>query len=479
MSARRPAPLRSRRSIDPGPLLWVRISPFRFPARWRTSEPAIVRVVSTPRQPLQNILWLVGERVGRAAVTATVLALVARHLEPAGFGQLNFAVVIVTISAALANLGLEGIVVNELVRRPNQIGAVLGTAFRLRLAAGATTVGLLVLGSVLVPGVADARLVAIVALLLLFQPAEVIDLWFQRHLDSRRTVVVRLIALLAGSTLKLWLVAANAAVTSFAWAQVADSVFIAAGLTWAGRRSPYADGRWTWDPAIARLLWTRGAPLAISAVAVGFAMRFDQLLVRHWLGAAEAGIYFAASRLTEFALFVGSTMALSLFPALSTSHAQSPEAYRARLQAMFDALSAAGWAVALGCTLIGPAVVRLLYGPAYASAAPVLVVQGWGCLFALSAAARWQFILLSAPTILNLAAAVVHVAVVFGASWWLIPRHGTLGAALAWLAAAAASGYGTSLLFPALRPCALAQTRGLLIPVAPGRWRGLLQQFHT
>lgn len=146
---------------------------------------------------------------------------------------------------------------------------------------------------------------------------------------------------------------------------------------------------------------------------------------------------------------------------------------------MFDALSALGWLVALGCTFLGPAILGLLYGPAYVGAAPLLAVQGWACLFALSAGARWQFILLSAPTILNLGAALLHVAVLLGAGWWLVPAQGAPGAATAWLAAVVASGYATSFLFPPLRACAAAQTRGLLIPVAPARWRSLLAQFRS
>ena len=434
--------------------------------------------VPTPRQPQQNIVWLVGERVGRAAVTATVLGVVARYLHPAGFGRLNFALAVTAIGAALANLGLEGLVVNELVRRPAQTGAVLGTAFRLRLAASLVTAGLVGgLAALVAPG--DAGLIAVVALGLVFQPAEVVDLWFQRHLQSRRTVMARTVGIMAGATLKLWLVARGAALPAFAWAQVADVACIALALGWAGWRSPDRSGAWSWDPEIARLFWRRGAPLAVSGVMVAFALRLDQLLVRAWLGENDAGIYFAATRLTDMALFVGAAMTLSLFPALAASHARTPEEYQARLQALFDALSALGWLVTIGGTLAGPWIVRLLYGPAYFDAVSVLAVQGWACLFALSAGVRWNFILLSAPTSLNLAAALLHIATLLALAVWLMPLLGLTGAALALLAANFVSGYLTSWLFPPLRPCACAQTRGLLILFTPGRWRGLLHQFHT
>lgn len=436
--------------------------------------------VPRSRQPLQNVTWLIGERVARATFTVTVLGIVARHLEPAGFGRLNFAFAAVAIAAALASLGLEGVVINELIRRPDRSGVVLGTAFRLRLLAGAATVLLLNAVAWFTPALRpDALLISVVSLGLLLQPVEVVDLWFQRHLDSRRTVVARFVGIAAGATLKLWLVASGAGVMAFAWAQVADVGLIAFSLAWAGWRSPHQSGAWGWDPAIARILWARGVPLALSALAVAFTMRLDQLLVKQWLGQGEAGIYFAATRLTDIALFSGAAMAISLFPALSASHAHSAEEYHARLQPMFDALSALGWMVALGCTLAGPWIIRLLYGPAYAGAATVLAVQGWACLVALSASVRWNFVILSAPTSVNLGAALLHVITLLPVAGALMPRWGGTGAAVALLAANLVSGVATTFVFPSLHPCAQAQVRGLLIPFTPGRWRNLLGQFQA
>jgi PST family polysaccharide transporter len=405
-----------------------------------------------------------------------VLGIVARYLQPAGFGRLNLAVTATAIAATLANLGLEGVVVSELIRRPAQTGAVLGTALRLRLAGG-LGIALVLAALAMALHARDAPLVTVVALGLLFQPVDVVDLWFQRHLDSRRTVVARFLGIMAGATLKLWLVVDGAALLAFAWAQVADVAFIALALGWAGWSSPHPSGRWSWDVDIARTLWRRGAPLAVAADTVAFALRLDQFLVRAWLGEQASGIYFASARLIDMALFTGAAATLSLFPALAASHAGTEGDYHRRLQALFDALSALGWLVATVCTVGGPWIIRFIYGPAYAAAAPVLAVQGWACLFALSAGVRWNFILLSAPPMLNVAAAILHIGTLVAMSAWLAPLHGTVGVAMALLGANVVSGILTSLLFPPLRACASAQIRGLLIVFTPARWGGMLRQF--
>lgn len=435
--------------------------------------------MATPRKPLQNVLWLVGERIGRSAVTATVLAVVARHLEPVQFGQLNLALAVLAILAPLATLGLEGVVVAELVRQPGRTGAVLATACWLRFAAGLLAVGIVALAASVAPaGFAERPLIAIVALNLLFQPAEIIDLWFQSRLDSRRTVLARSAAVLLGSALKLWLAHRGASVAAFAWAQVVDGALFAIALAISGARFPERAAPWRWDAAIARTLGQRGWPLAVAQAGFVLASRCDQFLVRAWLGERPAGIYFAATRLSEVAVFAGMATALSLFPALAASQQRSPDEYREKLRAVFETMSALGWIVALGGTLFAAPAVALLYGPGYAGAASILVLQCWACLFTFNGNVRWQLVVLSHSTALNLATAAVHLAVVVAVTAWLVPRLGAAGAAVGSLAAAAVSCYATTFVIPTLRPCAGAQTRGLLVIVAPGRWKSVLGQLR-
>lgn len=436
-----------------------------------------LHVVHT-KTPLSNTFWLVGERAARVGVTATVFALVARHLQPAGFGQLNVAIASTAIAAALATLGLEGLVVSQLVRRPEARGVVLGTALRLRVAASVLTLLGLLGTAWIIPEWKDARgIIMLAGLGLLFSPADVVDLCFQRYLDARRTVLARLGTVMAGAGLRLALIAADQGVPAFAAAQAGEALLLAAALWWSYRRSPYAGVHWGWDPDLARYFLQRGVPLALSGMLVAMSLRLDQLLVRGWLGAPAAGVYFASAKLIEVALLAGSSLTLSLFPALAGSHHQSAPDFHVRLQAMFDAMSAVGWVIVIGCTLLGPWLIPWLYGDSYRAAVPVLLWQAWGALIALNAGARWQYILLAAPTWLNLLAALASIVCQLCLAPWLLPRWGVAGAAASWTLSLATSGLLTTFLFRPLRPCALAQMRGLLIPFAPGRWRVLLAQF--
>jgi O-antigen/teichoic acid export membrane protein len=431
-------------------------------------------------QPIHNTFWLVAERALRMGVTALVLGLVARHLEPEGFGQLNFAIMLCGLFAGLANLGLDGLIVSEVVGRSAEAGALLGTALRLRLGAGVLAATGLTLTVFLAPGLrGSAPLVAAASLMLVAQAAEVVDLWFQRHLQSWRTAQARFIAMLLGACVRLAMVAMDAPVVWFAAAQAFDAIFFGTALWLAYRRSTEKAPAWRWDRAVAGHLIRRGTPLAVSSVVVMGCLRLDQFLVKAWLGTAAAGVYFAATRLVDIPLLVAGALGVSLFPGLATARAQDPKIFQARLQAGFDLLSALGWATALGALAVGPWGMRLLYGPAYVGAVPVLLVLAFNTIVVFSSIVRAQFILVAAPTWLHLPAALVGLAVQFPLAWRLMPLLGPPGAAVALAVSCLASGWLTSFAFPSLRPCAVAQTRGLLIPFFPQRWGAARRLLHS
>lgn len=423
-------------------------------------------------QPLHNVLWLVTERLLRIGVTASVLALVARYLQPAGFGQLGFAISFTGLFTPLAFCGLDGLLVSELVRRPEGAGALLGTACGLRLAAGTASAIVCVILAFFLPALqSDAWFILPLSLGLLWQCAEVTDMWFQRHLQSRRTATVRFTAVIAGSALKVWLVWRQAPAVWFAWAVMGDVLIFELGLLVAYARMPENAGPWRFDSVLAAQLARRAWPLAFAGLLLALQGRLDQFVVKASLPEAEAGAYFAAVRLIELPLFVTGAISVSIFPALAASRAKGEAAFAVHAQQMFDLLNGVAWIAALGLTVAGPWVVTRLFGTAYAGAVPSLTVLAWGLLPWAGSFARQQCILATKPTWLQVAAAIVALAVQFPVALLLVPRWGGPGAALASVASGLVGGWLTSYVLPGLRSCAGWQGRALLIPFAPGRWR--------
>lgn len=405
-----------------------------------------------------NSVWLISDRLIRMGLGLLVGVWVARYLGPEGYGQLSFAGSYVMIFSAIALFGLESIVVRELVKHPEAERAILGTTCLIRAAAGFISY-LLAIAVLLVLHPDDRTALLLVALLgssLLVQAVEASDLWFQSRVLSRYTVICRSTAFIISSGLKVLLVLTGASLTAIAAATAVEALLAALLLVLAHTRYSNAGIlTWRWDSNWFRRLLTGSVPMVLSGVVLMVYLRIDQVMLGALASQAEVGLYAAAVRISEVWYFVPSAIVSSVFPGLVALRSTDPEQFERKLQQLYNLLAFLGYAVALPVTFIAPWLVRLLFGSAYQTAAPLLAVLIWAGLFAnLSVVRNAHFIALDWGRSLLWATSLGATANVL-LNLLLIPRYGALGAAIAtclsyWVAAHGAC-YTSRQMWPAGR----------------------------
>ena len=152
----------------------------------------------------KNTSWLFSEKVLRIVVGLFVSVWVARYLGPDRFGLLSYALSFVGIFAAIATLGLDGIVVRELVKDEGNRDTLIGTAFGLKLIGGFATILVLAVAILFTSNDAYTNvLVFIVASATIFQSFNVIDFYFQSKVLSKYVVIANIITLFFSSIVKI------------------------------------------------------------------------------------------------------------------------------------------------------------------------------------------------------------------------------------------------------------------------------------
>ena len=417
------------------------------------------------RRFAENLGWLVGEKAMRLVFNVLVGFWVARYLGPGQFGQLNYALALVTVGLAFTECGVEQVVKREMIAAPERGLGLLRAAWQLRLLLGAGCYLLLLVWTLL--GVADPsdRTILIIAGLMLFQPALAVgDLWLQATLRARTAVLAQAIVLGIGALVRVVMIKLHAPVWAFAAISAGEFLFAALLVSLLARRSGL---RWdaperTWQRA--RELFRESWPMMVSSLAVIIYMRIDVVMLRTMKGDVAAGIYSAAVKLSELWYFLPVALGSSLLPALLRARAAGKDAYGARLQAYFDLSAAIAYAVSVPCALLAPWLVRLVYGGAFADAGPVLALHVWGGVFAFLGVARAHFLFNESLGRLHLVATTAGALLNIGLNWLLIPPHGPWGAALATVFAQGFVTWGLSFCFESTRWVAGMQTRALLIP---------------
>lgn len=410
--------------------------------------------------------WMLAERLVRLAGGAFVGIWLARYLGPADFGVYNFAIALSIIVTSLTTLGLDGILVRELVRDPAGEGRLLGSAALLRLAGGlGASLAIVALAAGLRPDdPAVVALTAIIGVAGVLQASTVVDLWFRARVEVRDAALARGLAYLAAVLLRVGLILAGAPLIAFAWAFVAEALLGAAAVLLAYGRHGGNPLGWRPSRAAARALLDDSWPLIFSGLLVNLYLRVDQVMLARLRGDVELGVYSGAVRIAEVFPIVPNTIVAALLPTIVAARAAGPQLYAQRLRQLYGLVAALGYAFALPVTLLAGPLTVLLLGSAYAGAAPSLVALTWAGLFGSLGVARSSFLTAENYTRLHLATVALGCVANLGLNWWLIPPLGGLGAAIASLISYWLAAHGSCFLFPALRPTGVAMARALLWP---------------
>lgn len=398
--------------------------------------PSFVRTRLEGRNNLQNILantgWLFADRILRMGVGLFVGVWIARYMGPEQFGIYNYAIVFVAMFSALSNLGLDGIVVRNIVRDPAAKDEILGTAFFLKFAGGIITF-LVSVGAVLSLRSGDrvtCWLVGITAIGAIFQAFDTIDFWFQSQVKSKYTVYVRNAAFLIITFVKIILIMTRSSLISFACAGLAEIVLGTIGLVVTYRLHGYYLKKWQISLRYAKELLADSWPLVLSGLAVGLFMKIDQIMLREMVGSESAGIYSAATRISEVWYFIPAVIVSSVSPSIIEAKKMSEGLYYHRLQKLFNLIAGLAFAIAIPITFLSRPLVLLLFGESYAAGSPILAIHIWATLFYFLGIAQGPWNITEGLMNLSLKRTLITAMVNIILNLILIPLYAGIGAAI-------------------------------------------------
>ncbi|WP_258032102.1 flippase [Campylobacter concisus] len=341
----------------------------------------------------KNTSWLFFEKILRMLVGLFVGIWVTRYLGPERFGLFSYAQSFVGLFAAIATLGLDGIVVREIVKDESKATELIGTAFYLKLMGAVVTLLVLVIATQFTSNNRYTNLlVFIIASATIFQSFNVVDMYFQSKVLSKYAVFSNIISLFISSIVKITLILINAPLVAFAWAILFDSVVLAMGFIYFFLKYSTCEiKKIKFNKTIAISLLKDSWPLILSGVVISIYMKIDQVMIQEILGNEAVGQYAAATRLSEIWYFIPTILVSSLFPAVVNARKQSEELYYSRLQKLFDLVVWIAIAIALPMTFLSDIIVNMLYGEQYNQAASVLTIHIWASIFVFLGVASGQW----------------------------------------------------------------------------------------
>jgi O-antigen/teichoic acid export membrane protein len=417
------------------------------------------------RKILANIGWLAADRFLQMGLSLFVGLWVARYLRPAQFGTLNYALAFVSLFSALARLGLDSIVVRELVRSPNRKDEILGTTFFLRLAGGIFASLSCIAVIFMIPAQTESErwMVCILSLISIFEASGTIDLWIQSQVLSKYTIWARNGSYLLVCAVRIVLIQMQAPVIAFAGAALLESILFAIGLTILYQRTTGGLMRWNVSKKRAVSLLKDSWPLIISSIVILIYMRTDQIMLGQLATPADVGIYSATVKLSEIWYFAPLAIVGSVFPSIIKTRETDIALYYSRIQKLFSLMTILAYAIALPIAFLSSFIVNLAYGPEYMAAAPVLTVHVWGGVFVVLGVAANSCLIAENLTPFSALVTAVGALINIVLNFMFIPKYGALGASVATVIAQSFASYFAYAFYPKTRKIFAMQTKALTL----------------
>lgn len=408
-------------------------------AAWLRFLPSSLRDKADGRRHLQQAIgntgWLLIDRTIRIFIGLVIGILMARVLGPAQFGRFNYALAFVALFSSIATLGLDGIIVRNLVNRSENGPKILGSAFVLKVT-GALVAILLVTLSIcfLEPESAQIQLlVAILAVGLIFQAFDVIDFQFQSDVVSKNTVIAKLPVMLSFSVINMLLIIGGFSLVFLAWTQTIELMFAAIGLMVVYQYTGNRVLVWRPEVSYGLVLLKESWPLILAGISVMLYMRIDIVMLGKISGDGEVGLYSAASRVSEGFYFLPMIITSSVAPMLLRARVESAVHYRQSLLKLYIVMVRLSAMIAITLTIAAPFVIDLLFGEGYVKSAGILRVHAWAGIPVFLGVASSQYLNNEGEQKLALYRTLIGLSVNIILNLLLIPDYGAMGAAIATL----------------------------------------------
>ncbi|MDN3510998.1 MAG: flippase [Candidatus Jettenia sp. CY-1] len=432
--------------------------------------PSFVRVRLEGRVNLQNILantgWLFIDKILRMGVGLFVGVWIARYLGPEQFGLFNYAVAFVMLFSAIATLGLDGIVVRDIVREPSKKNEILGTTFVLRLIGGsiAFLLSVVVISLIRSQDAFIKWLIGIIAAGMIFQAFDTIDFWFQSQVKSKYTVYAKNTAFLLIAFVKVVLISVKASLLAFAWAGLAEVIIGSVALVVIYRINKQYIKAWRSSIFLARRLLKDSWPLILSSIMIMIYMRIDQIMLGNMVGDKEVGLYSAAVRLAEVWYFIPVSIVSSIFPNIVEAKQISESFFYEKLQKLYNVMVFLAYIVAIPTTFLSNLAIKLLYGEAYGKAGALLSVLVWASLFVNLGVARSSFLTTMNWTKAHFLTVFLGCLINVILNYFLIPVYEGMGAAISTCIAYWFAAHGACFFYKPLHKTGFMLTKAIIYP---------------
>lgn len=385
---------------------------------------------------VKNAGYLIIGKIIQMVFSLVVGLLTARYLGPANYGLINYAGAYTAFFASFCTLGINSVLVKELVDHPDEEGMVLGTTLLLRAVSSIlSAITVIIIVTVIDAGeTMTIMVVSLSSIGMVFHISESFNYWFQRRLEAKVTAKAALIAYVVSSAYKVFLLVTGKSVVYFALVTSLDYLCLGVILFYEYKKSNGPS--LVFSKAYGKELLRKSTHFILPGLMVSIYGQTDKLMLKQMIGETEIGYYATAVALCGMWCFILSAVIDSVYPSImEAAKSQNEPLFKKRNVQLYAIVFYLSVFVSLCFTVLGRPIVYILYGKSYLPAVAPLRIVTWYSAFSFLGVARNAWVVAKDRQKylfrIYVASALANVAL----NLLLIPSMGASGAAIASLVA--------------------------------------------
>lgn len=380
---------------------------------------------------IENISWIIVCRIMQSVLSLIISMIAARYLGPGNFGLINYASSITAFILPIVRLGINSVMVQEIVNNPNDEGKILGTSMILGCISSVLgVIGCTAFVSIINKDETDTLIVCFLySISLFFQMMEMIQYWYQAKLLSKYVAVTSLIARFIISAYRIYIIVVGKSIYWFAIVNALDYFIISVILIVIYKKK--TANKLVFSLEYAKRLLHKGKYYILSDMMIAVFGQTDKIMLKLFCGNVESGYYSAAIVCSGMTVFVFLAVIDSFRPVIFQYKKQNEEKYRKFMSLLYSIIFYMALMQSVFLTILAKPIVGIIYGSEYAPAAMVLAIITWYSAFSYIGPVRDIWLLAENKQqylwIINLSGAILNVI----GNIILIPVMGAAGAAIA------------------------------------------------
>lgn len=381
---------------------------------------------------LKNTGWMFFGRMFTLGVSFLVSIYIARYIGPANYGLLNYAMSFVGLFGFLTSFGIDGILGREIIKDHNRKDELIGTGFYIKIIGSIIAIiSIFIVSLFTTKDIFTLGLIWIFSLSFIPQAFNIIEIYFQSQVLSKKVAIAQIVSNIVSLILKLICISFDKGIFWLTLIYLVEASVYGLLLLISFRNFGNHIRKWKFNLSIAKSLLRDSWPLVITAVAVSIYMRIDQVMIKSMIGDEQAGIYAASTKISEIWYFIPSIICTSFFPSLINTLKSNVKLFEYRIKKLYFFMFWLSTAIALTLTILSPLIINTLFGELYIGAIPTLKIQAWSSISVFLGYVVSQHLLAENLTRISLYSTLLGAIVNIIINIQLIPNFGIIGASFA------------------------------------------------